>query len=233
MPLTPPFLSRTERTIGMLPPLLATALLILLALPVNAAPPCGELRGGWYGPYDYTDAEDRSHLHVVEMYHFTPQVESLISGRSGYLWQDLDYTLRAFPNHHRALYAFIRYELRERQKSQQEKKPYLPPTSVGEFPVTAACFFDRAIRWQPRDPNVYMLYGLYFQLNGMPLKALEQYRISEKLQPNSADLHYNLGLLYFDARDYPQAKAHAKRAYQLGYPLPGLRKKLAGVGQWP
>ena len=62
---------------------------------------CGSLENA-YGPYDYrTDRGNR--LYLVESAHFTPVVESLISGLSGPLGAELDYTLRAFPNHHRAL----------------------------------------------------------------------------------------------------------------------------------
>lgn len=86
-----------------------------------AAPPCGDLANA-YGPFDYTNPEHRSkNLGVVERFHFTLEVESLIRGKSSYIWGDLDYTLRAFPNHHRALYAFARYEIRERQKKPTEK----------------------------------------------------------------------------------------------------------------
>jgi hypothetical protein len=33
-----------------------------------------------------------------------------------------------------------------------------------------------------------------------------------------------------DLKQYALAKQQARKAYQLGYPLPGLRKKLASVG---
>jgi tetratricopeptide (TPR) repeat protein len=210
--------------------------LLLLFIPIIsafAAPVCGEIKNA-YGPFDYSNPEDRKNkLPGVEANHFTSKVESLIAGESGYLSGDLDYTLRAFPNHHRALYAFARYELRERKKNRQESKSYMPPTSALGFPATAECYFDRAIRWRPNDPTVRLLHGLFLHLSGNLEQALAEYKISERIQPNSADLQYNLGLLYFDRKQYNLAKEHAKKAYQLGYPLPGLRKKLASVGQWP
>lgn len=200
-----------------------------------ASPVCGDIANA-FGPFDYRDPTVRQGqsppLFLVESAHFTPEVESLIGGHSGYLWGDLDYTLRAFPNHHRALYAFTRYEIRERQKSKQSGQPYQPHEANGR-PITAECYFDRAIRWRPDDPTVRLLYGLYLQLIGKLDQALVQYKLSEKIQPKSADLNYNMGLLYFDLKQYSLAKQYAQKAYQLGYPLPGLRKKLAGVGQWP
>lgn len=202
-------------------------------MPACADPLCGSLKNH-YGPFDYTNVDDyKNRLPIVESYHFTLEVESLIRGKSGALWAELDYTLRAFPNHHRALYAMLRYDIRERQKSQQINRPYQPPVSERGFPVTAACYFDRALRWRPNDPNVHLIYGIYLQRTGKLDQALERYKISEKLQPNSADLQYNLGLAYFQKKDYMLAKQHARRAYQLGYPLPGLRNQLKRVGQWP
>ncbi|MBK8750850.1 MAG: tetratricopeptide repeat protein [Candidatus Competibacteraceae bacterium] len=196
---------------------------------------CGPLLGVGYGPFDYNEPEARGQpLHLVESAHFTPEVETLIRGNtSGTPLGDLDYTLRAFPNHHRALYSLTKYELREKKKSQQAGIPYTPPQSKAKFPATAECYFDRAIRWRPDDPTVRLLYGLYLQLTGKLDQALAQYKLSEKIQPKSADLNYNMGLLYFDLKQYSLAKQYAQKAYQLGYPLPGLRKKLAGVGQWP
>ena len=55
-----------------------------------------------FGPFDYRTAT-KDKLKLVESYHFTPKVESLIGGQSGTLGADIDYTLRAFPNHPRAL----------------------------------------------------------------------------------------------------------------------------------
>lgn len=212
-----------------------TLLLIFPKLTYSSEADCGSLYGGGIGPLDYNDLALRGPgkpLDQVEGAHFTAEVEGLIRGRSGYLWSELDYTLRAFPNHPRALYAFARYDIRERKKAQLEKKTYAPPRSRYNFPATAECYFDRAIRWRPNDPNVRLVYGIYLQLIGNLNNALEQYKFSEKLQPNSADLQYNLGLLYFEKKEYALAKKHAQKAYQLGYPLPGLRDKLKRVGYW-
>lgn len=195
---------------------------------------CGpQQTAGGFGPYDYNNPKDRGEpLSLVERGHFTPQVENLIGGKTSVSpFGDLDYTLRAFPNHHRALYAFSRYELRELQKNQQKGLPYKPPKSATGFPATAECYFDRAIRWRPNDPNVRLVYGIHLHLAGKPNEALKQYQLAEKMQLKSADLNYNMGLLYFDLKQYDLARKYAQKAYQLGYPLPGLRKKLDGVGR--
>jgi tetratricopeptide (TPR) repeat protein len=46
----------------------------------------------------------------------------------------------------------------------------------------------------------------------------------------SPEIHYFLGLVLVDLKDYERAREHAARAYELGYPLPGLRDKLARAG---
>ena len=69
-----------------------------------ASEPCGSLVNG-YGPFDYRTSAKQ--LDIVEKYHFTSDVESLKHGKAGYLGTDLDYTLRASPNHHRALMAMV------------------------------------------------------------------------------------------------------------------------------
>lgn len=197
--------------------------------------PCGELDNA-YGPFDYTNPEHfREKLPIVERFHFTPNVENLISEQrsSNFIISNLDYTLRAFPNHRRALLAVSKYERQQLRKSRDNKQIYQPEKTTRGWPNTAECYFDRAIRWRPNDPAVRLIYGIHLHLTGKLQQAIEQYKIAEKMQPNVADLQYNLGLLYFDMKQYALAKQHARKAYQLGYPLPGLRKKLASVGQWP
>jgi tetratricopeptide (TPR) repeat protein len=49
----------------------------------------------------------------------------------------------------------------------------------------------------------------------------------------SPEINYNLGLLLVDMKDYDGAVERAKRAYELGYPLPGLKKKLVRLDKWP
>ncbi|HRF44126.1 MAG TPA: tetratricopeptide repeat protein [Candidatus Competibacteraceae bacterium] len=200
-----------------------------------ATPLCGDLNNS-FGPFDYRDPKIRqgasNPLHLVEMAHFTPKVESLIRGNAGTLMQDIDYTLRAFPNHPRALNSVARYERQQIKKAKLEGGIYTPPM-MNDRALSAECYFDRAIRWRPDDPNVRLVYGIHLHLSGRLNEALQQYKMSEKIQPNVADLQYNLGLLYFDMKQYALAKQHARKAYQLGYPLPGLRKKLVSVGQWP
>lgn len=180
---------------------------------------CGSLENA-YGPYDYNDAEHkRDNLPVVEAFHFTPSVENLTAGRSDTVIGDLDYTLRAFPNHHRALYAMARYQLEH-------------PVMLGSRYRTIDCYFDRAMRWRPQDGNVRMIYGIYLRKKGDMDGALRRYKQALVLEPDSAEVHYNLGLLYLDIDQIELARQHAEKAYALGYPLQGLRNQLFRRGAW-
>lgn len=55
-------------------------------------------------------------------------------------------------------------------------------------------------------------------------------KVEPKLQAISADFNYFIGIYYYKIENYEQAKHHAKVAYSLGYPLPGLRRLLLQKG---
>ncbi len=182
---------------------------------------CGALSTfGQYGPYDYRDQKDR--LPIVEIAHFTPVVESLIRGQnSGALpGGDIDYTLRAFPNHHRALDAMVRYG----EKMRSDKPP---GTS---FPVE--CYFERALRFQPDDTIARLLYASYLAKRGRTAEAIKQLEYSTTAAGNNAFTHYNIGLVYFDLKQFDKALAQAHKAMELGFPQTLLAQQLKEVGKW-
>ena len=185
-------------------------------------PGCGSLDNA-YGPYDYTNpVHKRDKLNIVEGYHFTSEVENLEKGISAHLpGPDLDYTLRAFPNHHRALYSMARYQL--------QHPTIVPPPGAS---YSAECWFKRAMQFKPDDGTIYVIYGIYLHKKGELSNSLTQYKHAIDIIPESSELHYNMGLLYIDLKDYNSALTHAKSAYDLGYPLPGLRRKLERLGVW-
>jgi tetratricopeptide (TPR) repeat protein len=182
---------------------------------------CAGFSGG-YGPYDYTlRGGYAEQLLTVESHHFNRDVESLTRGQTTMLpYGDLAYTLRAWPNHHRALNSMSRYQLQMSRKGQAIEIP-------------AECWFQRAIRYSPKDATTYMLYGMYLQKAGKLDMARDQYQAALTINPNSADANYNYGLLLVTLKEYEAAKKHAKKAYDAGFPLPGLRNQLTRAGQWP
>lgn len=180
---------------------------------------CGTLSNP-YGPYDYNNAYDRIHkLPIVEKFHFTRSVRMLEHGSSGSLPGDLDYTLRAFPNHPYALYAMARWQLQHGDRA-------------GPNYYTAECYFKRAIKFRPKDGVVWMIYGIFLQRKGELEAALQKYLHAKKLIPKSPELDYNLGLLYVKLKKFAKARQFAELAYKGGYPLPGLRDKLKAAGKW-
>ncbi|MEM9386272.1 MAG: tetratricopeptide repeat protein [Pseudomonadota bacterium] len=204
---------------------LIVASLFAIALPSWAALPyeCGKLQNP-YGPYDYTNPiHKRDKLEIVEIHHFQRFVEALqIDHRGRPPGGGIDYTLRAFPNHHRALFALAQLQSLH--------------TGVGlphglKWPTY--CYYERAIAFAPEDANAHLLYGIYLTKNGGSFEeARGHYERAVAMQPDSAETHYNYGLALADANQYDAALEHAQRAYEIGYPLMGLRDKLVRAGVW-
>src|SRR5262245_13991012 len=122
----------------------AATVCIALAVGEATAQSCGSLKNP-YGPFDYRT--QKGSLAIVEEYHFQPQVEYLKAGISDTVGGELDYTLRASPNHHRALHAMVRLSRKERREQPQGSR------------YTVQCWFMRAVEFAPDDPNVRVLYG--------------------------------------------------------------------------
>lgn len=190
---------------------------------------CGSLTQSW-GPFDYRpdryipENTYRSHkglLNVVESFHFTPEVEALVRGKTGATpGGDLSYTLGVFPNHHRALIAMA--ALGEKEKT---SKAYGTRYSV-------ECYFRRAITWRPDDNIVRMIYANYLAKAMRANEAEQQLSVAASQAGDNAFTHNNIGLIYFDMKNYEKALIHAHKAYELGLGIPTLREKLKSVGKW-
>lgn len=179
---------------------------------------CGSLKNG-YGPYDYRT--DRDKLPVVEGAHFTEPIEALIRGsQSRHPGGDIDYTLRAIPNNHRALIAMMR--LGEREKT--------PQPSNSRYSIE--CWFERAILFRPDDGIVRMIYSTYLNRKGRIPDATRQLEIATTYAKDSAFTHYNIGLHYFDLKNYDKALIQAHKAMALGWTKTELRDQLSSVGKW-
>ena len=93
-------------------------------------------------------------------------------------------------------------------------------------------WFRRAQDFAPHDGTLPHLYGIYLYNVGRYDEARDQYVKALAFDENSPDVNYNAGLLYVALEDYDKALDHATRAYDMGYPLPGLRNKLITAGVW-
>ena len=179
---------------------------------------CGSLQNH-YGPYDYRI--EKENLRVVERFHFSSAVEAGLRGVSTTEpGGDLTYILGAFPNHHRALLAMVRYA--ERMKS--AKPPGLQ--------YSVECYFERAIRFRNDDIVARMLYTQYLIKNGREKEAATQVEFGETIAADSAFAHYYLGMLYFDLKNYDRALAKAHKSAELGQDISELRGMLQKVGRW-
>jgi tetratricopeptide (TPR) repeat protein len=156
---------------------------------------CGPLTNA-YGPYDYTDMQHRAEkIPIVEGAHFNADVRTLRKGQSGVdPLGDIDYTLRAVPNHHPAL--------------------------------------DAVARYFAGGGNVHLIYGVYLHRRKQFAEAEQEYLRALELLGESADAHYDLGLLYADQAEWDRAKTHAIAAYRLAHPLQGLKRRLLKKGVW-
>lgn len=186
--------------------------------------PCDGKRQG-FGPFDYQlRTKYRKQLKLVAGAHFTNNVRYLIKGKRGYLVDDIDYTLRAWPNHHQALQSISQYQI-------------LHSTSIEEkysrktiSPVE--CYFQRAINFSPRDAITHMLYAIYLQKINYEKKASEHYEAAIAISPDNMSIRYNYGLLLFSVKQYQKSLENAHKAYAAGYPLLGLKNKLIKSGHW-
>lgn len=199
--------------------------LFILWLPIASAQQQGAacpplVRPPGYGPYDYTNPSHRAReLSLVERHHLNERVQSLDPrGQTGSLVGDLEYVLQWYPNHHRALELLTHVALQERNPQSQRAIQALQ------------CRFQWARQVAPHDEMVPIIEGLYHHRSGRRAEARKLFESAVELAPQSATAHYNLGLVLVDLRDFVSARHHAERAYALGFPLPGLRNRLARAG---
>lgn len=175
------------------------------------------------GPVDYRTVSPYT-ISFVEVRHFDRGVETLKKGIKATVAGDIAYTLRAFPNHPRALRSVA--ELQRRNGG-------VTPPDLG---YSAECWFDRAIAFRPDDIDVRVVYSFELIRDGKVEQARPHVIHAEKLidalaTPNPR-WNYNIGLLLHDIKEFDRSLAHARKAYELGFELPGLRNKLKGSGHW-
>ncbi len=178
---------------------------------------CGDLRNG-YGPFDYR--KDKTKLPIVEDSHFTPPVEALLRGVSGPIGAELDYTLRAFPNHHRALMAMIRLSVKA--------KTVKPAGAL----YTVECYLDRAVRFAPDDTVVRLIFARHLGQTGQKEQALNQMSVAVKQAGDNPLSHFNIGLIYIELGQYEEALTQAHQLIAMDYERPELRKQLEEAGKW-
>jgi tetratricopeptide (TPR) repeat protein len=169
--------------------------------------------------YDYRShpsyARPEQLLRTVERYHLGLSQQRMRERAYPQAFNEYEFILHQFPNHPQALLGML-------ELCKLAPQPKCMPTE----------FLERAIEVNPKAAGTYTVQGVYFTRIGKYPAAIDSYQIALSLQPDSANAHYNLGLAYFETKQYPLANEHAQKAYALGFPLPALREKLQREGQW-
>ena len=173
-----------------------------------------------YGPYDYVTERDRSY--IVEQYHFGPESENLVKPMQDNFPGDFDYTLRAIPNHHRALLTITRYQIELNKKIKKTQKLLSP----------VECYFQRAINFSPSDAATQSLYANYLHKIGENQKSDQWYKKAVNLSPDNAKILYSYGLFLIDTNELEQAYKIALEAYKDPKTPPKLKEILIEKGQW-
>lgn len=101
---------------------------------------------------------------------------------------------------------------------------------LGELDA-AVQFLDRAIEDCPTCAVGYLSKAIFHRSRDeLPQARAVLEKGVEATGGESAEVHYNLGLVLTAMKDYEAARIHARKAYERGYPLQGLRKQLAKAG---
>jgi tetratricopeptide (TPR) repeat protein len=167
---------------------------------------------------DYYKSAGTELLRSVERYHVGPAGDKLRTHQYESAWGDIEFTLRFFPNHPQGLSLLM-------QLCEQRRLSACAPELLSDM-------FARAVTANPEAAPTYVAQGIYlYRIKKLP-EAITSLEKAATLDPDSVNAQYNLGLIYFETRQYELANAHAQRAYQLGAAFPGLRDKLKKAGQW-
>ena len=198
------------------------AALLLGGGAASSQSPCGELKNH-FGPFDYR-VERGERLRLVESYHFTPGIEALVrpvNTTHREMAADVAYTLHVFPNHHRALITMVR--LGERHRTE------LPPGAK----FTIECYFDRAVRFADNDVVVRLLLARYLASKNRKEDAVRQLAFASEMAGKNALSHFNIGLAYFELKEFERARVEALKAHELGLQRKELIEMLRQEQQWP
>ncbi|GEM_PF-1723813 len=156
-------------------------------------------------------------LGSAEGNHLYKGIADLYSGtrnRLEYSVGEFDYILNYIPNHPQALKMMIEAAFRLKR------------------PALALERIEKALALFPGTASTHMICGMFYQRNGQPDKAAEQYIQALRLDNNYVEAQYNLALAYLDLNQPDKANWHAQKVYAMGSKLPGLRTRLEKSGKW-
>jgi tetratricopeptide (TPR) repeat protein len=100
-------------------------------------------------------------------------------------------------------------------------------------PAEAVGYATQAIEANPHNYQAYIGLALIYRSLNEPEKARDTLLAGDAaVNGESSEIHYNLGLLFFELGELDSALLYAKKAYANEYPLPGLKNKLEAAGHW-
>ena len=184
-----------------------------------------------FGPFDYFDqanheatkVRSEGNVGIVVKNHFTRPMLRLERGHNDFkIKKDLEYTLSALPNYPEALDLASRFE---KKRADSEEFRLVQPAL--EF--SAECYFKRAEFFSPQYAYTHLIWGIHLHRNGQYSEAVKQYGIAEKKGLKSAELYYNRGLTYVELKELKLAQADSNQAYDMGFPLSGLKNKILSL----
>ena len=195
---------------------IAASIGIALVLCGNASMVHGEgkLNRDYYNPGTGTD--ERADWQNAHQFHLGPAFDAMKRGNWGPARDNLEFILRVFPNSPLALNGISELCVLKWRSPKCD----------------ADSWMEKAVAVNPSIATTWIIYGIHLQREKRPAEAVEKFKRGLELRPDDINGHYNLGLAYFDLKDYDNANKQAQMSYALGAPLPGLRDMLKRVGAW-
>lgn len=96
----------------------------------------------------------------------------------------------------------------------------------------AEAMWEKGISAKPKSRESYLAKAQVLIAEKKHREALDVLLKYEKAKETDyADAEYFLSHVYFELKQYDKAREHADKAYKLGYPFPGLRRKLERIGK--
>jgi tetratricopeptide (TPR) repeat protein len=168
----------------------------------------------YYHPGTTTD--EKADWENAHKFHLGPALAAMKRGDWKVARDNLQFILYVFPNSPQALNSISELCV-DKWKSAH---------------CDADAWFEKAIAVNPDVATTWTLLGIHLQRKKRPSEAIQHFQHALKLNPNDLNAHYNMGLAYFDLKEYDKANEQAQISYALGAPLPGLRNLLKRSGAW-
>jgi tetratricopeptide (TPR) repeat protein len=210
--------------------------------------PYGEIQDpDQYGPFDFYNPPEQYALGRVERAHLSwVIVKNKMDNDMCEYWHNVDYTLRAFPNHAKALVIMAEY-LEDHGPCPRKPRGHMSVSELADsiemnkwgernmdhYFHTALRFMTEDTRVIPRHAETNVLYADWLRKKKRFEEAKKQYDAAHALNPGFANTYYGLGMLYLDQNNTVKALENAKKAYSLGKPPGELRDRLIASGSWP